>query len=50
MLSLSGIEHQQHRDPFARSLRAGDTRAGLAERCRGWNPPRQWPIATPPPM
>jgi cytochrome P450 len=49
MLSLSGIEHQQHRDPFA-ALCERATRAGLADRCRGWNPPRQWPIATPPPM
>ena len=31
MLSLDGTEHRRHRDPFARALRSGDTRARLAE-------------------
>ncbi len=30
MLSLDGTEHRRHRDPFARALRSGDTRARLA--------------------
>jgi cytochrome P450 len=31
MLSLDGEEHRRHRDPFARALRAGPTRARLAD-------------------
>jgi cytochrome P450 len=31
MLSLDGAEHRRHRDPFARALRAPDTRSRLAE-------------------
>jgi cytochrome P450 len=31
MLSLDGTQHRRHRDPFAKALRAPDTRARLAE-------------------
>ncbi len=34
MLSLDGAEHTRHRDPFARGMRAAQTRAGLTQSVR----------------